>query len=341
MCCFFSQMSSPKTIKSKSWKGSNKDEWVVGQSNNQKFDGKGGNDAIAGRGGNDTIVGNKGNDHLAGDSGKNVLTGGSGKDKFFFQYKNSGPGYSSVKDFSKGDKIALDSGLSKNYKLKVKGKNSILFEKGNEFAKIEGYKLSKSEIIDYNREGVSFPKPRSMSDDSRSISGASKYYDETWTGTNKSEKYKAHSNKSTLAIGFGGHDTLVGGNKADKLEGKDGNDRLEGGKGNDTLQGGDGNDVLIGGKGNDVFEDDDGKNKWTGGKGKDRFVIEDDDDGFASIKDFNKKQDVLEIDKDYKGWDDARYFVKGGNTRIELDGDVVAELIGYKGNIPNSAIDWD
>ena len=85
----FSQMSSPKTIKSKSWKGSNKDEWVVGQSSNQNFDGKGGNDAIAGRGGNDTLVGGKGNDHLAGDSGKNVLTGGSGKDKFFFLQKSS------------------------------------------------------------------------------------------------------------------------------------------------------------------------------------------------------------------------------------------------------------
>ena len=38
---------------------------------------------------------------------------------------------------------------------------------------------------------------------------------------------------------------------------------------------------------------------------------------------------------------DSRYFVKGGNARIELDGDVVAELIGFKGKIPNSAIDWD
>ena len=120
-------MSSPKTIKSKSWKGSSKDEWVVGKSNSQKFDGKGGNDAIAGRVGNDTIVGNKGNDHLAGDSGKNVLTGGSGK--VFFFNNNKGPGYSTI-GFSKGDKIALDSGLSRNYKLKVKGKNSYLSEKG-------------------------------------------------------------------------------------------------------------------------------------------------------------------------------------------------------------------
>ena len=335
-------MSSPKTIKSKSWKGSSKDEWVVGKSNSQKFDGKGGNDAIAGRGGNDTIVGNKGNDHLAGDSGKNVLTGGSGKDYFFFQYNNKGPGYSTVKDFSKGDKIALDSGLTKNYKLKVKGKNSILSEKGNEFAKIEGYKLSKSEMIDYNKEGVSFPKPRSSSDDSRSISNACNYYSDCWTGTNKSEKYKAPGNKSTLAIGFGGKDTIVGGNKDDKLEGKDGSDRLEGGKGNDTLQGGDGNDVLIGGKGNDVFsEDDDGKNKWTGGKGKDVFEIDEDVDGITLIKDFNKNHDTLVIDDDYKHWDDSRYFVKGGNTKIELDGEIVAELVGYKGKIPNSAIDWD
>ena len=339
-------MTSPKTIKSKSWKGSNKDEWVVGQSSNQKLDGKGGNDAIAGRGGNDTLVGGKGNDHLAGDSGKNVLTGGSGKDKFFFQYNNNGPGYSVVKDFSKGDEIALDSGLSKNFKLKVKGKNSILSQKGKDFALIEGYKLSKSEISDYNKDGIKFPSPRSTTvdsdEDTRSISKACSYYQDCWSGTNKAEKHKASSKKSTLMIGFGGNDTLIGGKKDDKLEGKDGHDRLEGGEGNDTLQGKDGNDVLIGGKGNDVFsEDDDGKNKWTGGKGKDVFEIDEDTDGITLIKDFNKKNDTLVIDDDYKNWEDSRYFVKGGNTKIELDGDIVAELVGYKGKIPNSAIDWD
>ena len=26
---------------------------------------------------------------------------------------------------------------------------------------------------------------------------------------------------------------------------------------------------------------------------------------------------------------------------LELDGEIVAELVGYKGKIPNSAIDWD
>ena len=50
---------------------------------------------------------------------------------------------------------------------------------------------------------------------------------------------------------------------------------------------------------------------------------------------------MLVIDDDYEFWEDSRYFVKGGNTRIELDGEFVAELVGYTGKIPNSAINWD
>ena len=43
----------------------------------------------------------------------------------------------------------------------------------------------------------------------------------------------------------------------------------------------------------DLKEDDDSKNTWTGGKGKDKFEIDDDEDGFAKIKDFNKKKTCL------------------------------------------------
>lgn len=331
----------PKNV-SGNYKGTDKDEWIVGSSKNQKIDGRGGNDALAGRSGNDTMLGGKGNDHLAGDQGKNKLTGGSGKDNFFFQY--SSLGHSVIRDFSKGDKIILDSGLSQNYKLKSKDGDSILSQNGKEFAVIKGYKLSKSEIA--KKGDLNFTKPRSTSEDpeeiNRSIDKACFYYDDCWTGTNKSEKKTASKSKSTLMIGFGGNDTLIGSDKNDKLEGKEGNDRLEGGNGNDELQGDDGNDVLLGGKGNDRFkEDDDGKNTWTGGKGKDKFEIDDDEDGFVKIKDFTKKEDKLVIDDDYEFWEDSRYFVKGGNTRIELDGEFVAELVGYTGKIPNSAIHWD
>ena len=57
---------------------------------------------------------------------------------------------------------------------------------------------------------------------------------------------------------------------------------------------------MIGGSGKDTFEDDDGRNVFTGGKDKDLFVIDDDDDGFLRITDFNGKKGKLEIDDDCK-----------------------------------------
>ena len=95
------------------------------------------------------------------------------------------------------------------------------------------------------------------------------------------------------------------------MQGHKGNDQLDGGQGNDKLDGDDGNDTLIGGAGKDYFEDDDGNNSFTGGKGKDVFVIDDDDDGFVTITDFNGKKDKLEIDDDYKFFDD---FIKRSST---------------------------
>ena len=208
-----------------------------------------------------------------------------------------------------------------------------------------------------------------------SIDSAKKYYDDFWQGTDKADKYSAKNGKSSLCIGWGGNDTLNGANKNDKLEGKnghdtisggsgndtlqghsgndtlnggggndelyggDGNDLLQGGKGNDIFDGEDGNDVVIGGSGNDYFEADDGKKEWTGGKGKDTFEIDDDDDFFVRIKDFSKG-DKLEIDKDYKGFEDFERKVVNGNMQITLDGDYVAELIGVT-QLKNSSVIWD
>ena len=209
-----------------------------------------------------------------------------------------------------------------------------------------------------------------------SLSNAATYYDYFWQGTDKADKHSAKSDQSALLVGWGGNDTLNGANRSDKLEGKDGNDvvngadgndtlqghkgndQLDGGKGNDSLDGGDGNDVLkggdgndyfdggddndtiIGGKGNDFFEADDGKKEWTGGKGKDQFEIDDDDDFFARLTDFSKK-DKLIIDDDFKGFDDFNQKVVGGNLRITLDGDYVAELMGVTKKLNNSNIIWD
>ena len=204
-----------------------------------------------------------------------------------------------------------------------------------------------------------------LSSASFSLQNAARFYDFFWEGTNKAEKKSAPNNKSALLVGWGGNDTLVGANKDDKLEGKDGNDSIEGKsgsdtlqghKGNDTLNGGDGpddldggkgNDSLIGGKGNDILDGDDGDDIVIGGKGhdlfeegKDKFEIEDDDDFFARITDFSKK-DKLVIDDDYKFFDNFKQKVVNGNLEIRLDGDFVAVLEGWTKTLVDKNVDFN
>ena len=349
--------------------GSEKSEWIVGQQSNQRIDGQGGHDAIAGRAGDDVILGGTGNDHLAGDGGKNTLVGGAGDDKFFFEYRN-GVGDTLITDFSQGDKIVLDNGLYKNYRIRDKGARFELYEKGNLVARVDNLigKFNKNDVLNKKAEGIDFPSPGSdgmpagssgdLNAASRGLSDAARYFDYFWEGSNKSERHSAKDGKTALLVGRGGDDTINGANKDDKLEGKEGNDqvsggdgkdnlqghkgsdRLEGGKGNDKLDGGDGNDTLIGGAGNDTFEDDDGTNVFTGGKGKDFFEIEDDDDGFVTITDFNGKQDKLVIDDNYEFFDDFERTVVNGNMEIRLDGEFVAQLDGVT-QLTNKMIDWD
>ena len=345
----------------KNYTGSKKDEWIIGSQKNQKIDGKEGHDAIKGKEGDDTLVGGKGNDHLAGDQGKNVLTGGPGSDRFFFQFSTLGNSLITDWDHGKeGDQIVLDNGLYKKYQLKKNGSNTKLLVNNDVFTEIESSKVKTSDIVNKYSNNIQFPEPssRTSSADTFSIANASRYYDETWTGTSANDKYKHSKSGSVLAIGFKGNDTLTGGNKNDKIEGKegndkldggngndqlqghDGNDRLKGGSGNDTFDGGSGNDTLIGGSGNDYFEDDDGKkNIFEGGKGKDKFEIEDDDDAFVTIKDFVKGQDKLVIDDEYEK-EDRSFKSKGGNLRIYLDDEWVAQLNGVT-SISNSNIIWD
>ncbi|NRB56764.1 MAG: hypothetical protein HRU39_12400, partial [Salinicola sp.] len=53
--------------------------------------------------------------------------------------------------------------------------------------------------------------------------------------------------------GYGGNDTLNGGQGNDTLRGGEGNDSIDGGSGDDTLSGGQGDDTLTGGSGVDTF----------------------------------------------------------------------------------------
>jgi len=70
-----------------------------------------------------------------------------------------------------------------------------------------------------------------------------------------------------VLFGGDGNDTINGGNDRDFIYGDSGNDTLYGDGANDYLSGGDGNDTLYGGDGDDILQGGEGNDKLYGGLG--------------------------------------------------------------------------
>ena len=79
-------------------------------------------------------------------------------------------------------------------------------------------------------------------------------------------------NKGQILMGYGGNDTLTGGNGKDCLVGGDGEDKLLGGNGKDILLGGEGDDLLDGGNGKDHGNANGGDDVCDGGRGENTIV---------------------------------------------------------------------
>ena len=77
------------------------------------------------------------------------------------------------------------------------------------------------------------------------------------------------TNKRQIIMGYGGNDTIYGGNSGDCLVGGAGNDKLYGGNAKDILIGGPGNDYLDGGNGVDTLDGGDGTDVCVGGRAPD------------------------------------------------------------------------
>lgn len=82
--------------------------FIFGDGGNDLLKGQAGNDTLNGGAGFDAVMGGQGNDRLNGGAQKDALWGGAGADVFVLA--NGGHG-DTVKDFSAGDRIALDTAL--------------------------------------------------------------------------------------------------------------------------------------------------------------------------------------------------------------------------------------
>lgn len=86
--------------------------------------------------------------------------------------------------------------------------------------------------------------------------------------------------------GGAGNDYILGGANADRLYGEDGNDTLSGGGSNDKLYGGVGADRMMGGNGDDYFDSREAgsfNDIISGNGGNDRADIDDDDDVTSAV----------------------------------------------------------
>ena len=196
--------------------GSEFNDVIIGDSNDNRLVGQNGNDQLFGAAGNDFLVGDDGIDLYAGafgsggtpfDSGNDILDGGPGADQMW-----GGKGNDTLRGGADDDILiggagadALDGGA------------------GNDTA---SYASSAAAVT------VNLNAGTGLGGDAQG---------DTLTGIEN-------------LIGSAFNDMLTGNGLANHIDGGAGNDIINGGAGNDTLQGGADNDVMIGGAGADALD---------------------------------------------------------------------------------------
>ncbi len=225
---------------------------------------------IDGGGGNDQITGGIRNDFLTGGTGDDTVTGGAGSDRFF-----EGAG-SDVNDGGSGFDTVYYTGFATGVYVNL---NTGVGLSGG--AVVGGVYLGATETDTL----VDFESISGSDHDDILISDVVDYA-RIW--------------------GADGDDSLVGGNRRDRLYGEGDDDTLEAGGGNDDLNGGLGADVLTGDLGRDVF-------------------IFDNTDAVDTITDFEDGLD--QIDLTFFGTGAVVAFTdNGGDAEMRVDGTLVAVL---------------
>ena len=238
---------------------------LVGSTKADRVDGGAGDDDLRGMDGNDLLQGGIGNDSLSGGLGVDTLDGGPGHD------------YASYSDSL--DNLRLDF---------IDFASSSPDVSGDVFLSIEGFILGAGHDQAIAVTASAFIGGRG--DDSLLGSAGADWLrgdqgQDVLTGNAGNDRIEAGDEDDPAALldfnpaalggilfGGAGHDSLIGGNIADRLAGDAGNDSLSGGSGIDMLSGGIGNDTLLGDAGDDWLTGGAGRDVVMGGTGTDTAV---------------------------------------------------------------------
>ncbi len=278
--------------------GSDYDDWLSGDDENNELYGGAGNDLLEGREGHDGLYGGIGNDHLKGGGGVDNLYGGAGED-------------------------ILDGGAGEDYARYDFSNKGIAIELSN--------RGKQSDLGDSSIEGSD-----SIGDTLISIEHVvgSNHADYV-SGDGKANELRGLQGDDIL-YGRDGDDQLEGDEGDDRLYGEDGEDRIDGGWGDDHLYGGDDNDQLYGDAdydgpaGDDTLYGEDGHDRLYGSAGVDSLYGGSGDDVLdggtgADILDGGDGTDVAS----YNVWD------KGVRVNLLLQGEAQVDFDGEHGFTAN------
>ena len=235
-------------------KGSDHDDWLVGDDGENTLDGDDGEDILDGGGGDDILKGGGGDDNLKGGEGDDRIRGDTGVDTL-----DGGAGDDILK--GGGGKDTLDGGEGEDRLYGEDGFDTIDGGEGNDDIRggagddhLKGGKGADN--ID-GGEGTDYADYRNAEAGVR-VNLDQQEGQEDFDGTHG---FAANGNEavgdtfSSIEVVEGSEhdDWIIGDSEANWLVGNGGNDRLEGGGGSDTLYGLDGDDTLVGGEGRDTY----------------------------------------------------------------------------------------
>jgi Ca2+-binding RTX toxin-like protein len=268
--------------------GSEFNDTVIGDANDNTIFAGSGNDTVEARNGNDIIFGNDGLDSLQGEQGNDFLVGGRDADIL-----DGGEGNDTASYFTSENRVSVSLTTGEGW-----------------FGDAKGDKLTAIE----NLEGSEFEDLLIGDNQNNIISGLggndllkAEAGDDLLDGGEGSDRLLAGDGQDTL-FGQAGDDLLKAGNGNDLLDGGEGNDQLYGEAGDDSLEGNSGNDYLEGGEGNDSLLGNIGNDQLYGQLGQDTLLGGSGDD----LLDGGEDNDLLQ-----GGEDEDQLYGQAGNDTLE------------------------
>ena len=265
--------------------GNNSDNSITGTSRNDLLEGLGGDDFLYGLGGrdhlyggdgNDFLDGGSGNDRLDGGAGADIMIGGQGSDLYFVDHVSDqvveisgvGSGYDTVMTTLDLYFLGSDSNIERvNYQ----GDGNFMGRGNAGDNRFHGFNGDDRFLIDEGGADIfsggngrdTFDARSSTNGiilhlEDQSLNGGDVEGDffasiENFFGSMTAGDYMQSNGGQARFAGYGGDDTLIGGDSVDILQGGADNDTIMGNGGSDLIYGGVGNDTMTGGDADDIY----------------------------------------------------------------------------------------